>query len=226
MCERRPHRLALADLVPLLSYILSRGRCRHCGNPIGRFHLVIELAALVVAAKAMTAKTGGDVWLACLLGWTLLTAAWIDARTMILPDVLPLPLLAVGLLVTGIAAPDAVIDRVVAAGLGYRLLFATARAYRRLRGRAGLGLGDAKLLGAIGARVGLSDLPAVLVFACCPGLAAAGVLALSGRRVTATTAIPFGPYLSVAGWIWWLYADWVSVWLGDDGFGLVFGGAW
>jgi leader peptidase (prepilin peptidase)/N-methyltransferase len=225
VCERCARRLGLADLVPLLSYVLSRGRCRHCGDPIARIHLLIELAALVVAAGAVTARTGGDVWLACLLGWTLLTAAWIDARTMILPDILTLPLLAVGLVVAAIAAPDAVMDRAAAAGLGYLLLFATARAYRRLRGRAGLGLGDAKLLAALGAWVGLSDLPAVLVLACCLGLVAAGVLALSGRQVTATTAIPFGPFLSAAGWVWWLYADCFSVRVWDDAFGLVFAGA-
>jgi hypothetical protein len=98
-------------------------------------------------------------------------------------------------------------------------------AYRRLRGRAGLGLGDAKLLAALGAWVGLSDLPAVLVLACCLGLVAAGVLALSGRQVTGTTAIPFGPFLSAAGWVWWLYADCFSVRVWDDAFGLVFAGA-
>jgi leader peptidase (prepilin peptidase)/N-methyltransferase len=216
-CDHCGRRLRPRDLVPFLSYLLSRGRCRYCGESIGLFPVAVEAAAAGVAGWAATATTGGlDVWLACLLGWTLLTAAWIDLRTMILPDVLTLPLLLAGLVVTAAISPDALADHALAAALGYLVLFGTARAYRRLRGRDGLGLGDAKLLAALGAWLGLNSLPIVLVLASCTGLGAAGAAMLLGKRVNAATAIPFGPCLALAGWVAWLYADWFDALLSND----------
>jgi leader peptidase (prepilin peptidase)/N-methyltransferase len=215
-CDHCGHRLGARDLVPFLSYLLSHGRCRHCGEAIGLFPVAVEAAAVGVAGWAAAAADGPGVWLACVLGWTLLTAAWIDLRTMILPDVLTLPLLLSGLVVTAAISPAALADHALAAALGYLVLFGTARAYRRLRGRDGLGLGDAKLLAALGAWLGLSSLPIVLVVAACAGLAAAGAAMLFGKRVTASTAIPFGPCLAMAGWLCWLYADWFDAWLGID----------
>jgi leader peptidase (prepilin peptidase)/N-methyltransferase len=222
-CDQCGHRLGTRDLVPFLSYLLAHGRCRYCGAPIGLFPVAAETAAVCVAAWAAAVADGPDIWLACLLGWTLLTAAWIDLRTMILPDVLTLPLLLTGLAVTAAIDPDALADRALAAALAYVVLFGTARVYRRLRGRDGLGLGDAKLLAALGAWLGLSSLPIVLVLASCAGLAAAGVAMLLGKRVTAATAIPFGPCLAAAGWLAWLYADWINAWLDSDPVVLNFG---
>ena len=95
-CNACQRNLGVADLIPILSYLAARGRCRHCGTPIGRFHLWIELAALLVAVWAATLDEGLRLWADCVLGWTLLAAAWIDARHMILPDVLTLPLVLAG----------------------------------------------------------------------------------------------------------------------------------
>nr|WP_294551143.1 A24 family peptidase [uncultured Rhodopila sp.] len=215
-CDHCGHRLEARDLVPFLSYLLSHGRCRYCGEAIGLFPVAAEAAAAGVAGWAAAVTDGLDFWLACLLGWTLLTAAWIDLRTMILPDVLTLPLLLAGLGATAAISPGALADHALAAALGYLVLSGTARAYRRLRGRDGLGLGDAKLLAALGAWLGLNSLPIVLVLASCTGLGAAGVAILLGKRVTAATAIPFGPCLAAAGWLTWLYADWFNIWLGND----------
>jgi leader peptidase (prepilin peptidase)/N-methyltransferase len=217
-CDHCGQLLTSRDLIPLMSYALSRGRCRHCGAAIGSFHIAIELAALAVAVWAALAVADDELWLACLLGWTLLTAAWIDARTMLLPDVLTLPLLVVGLLVTWIAWPDLLLDHTLAAALGYCSLAALAWFWRRFRGRDGLGMGDAKLLAALGAWIGLSALPLVLLLAACLGLAAAGVAALAGWRMTAATAVPFGPFLALSGWLLWLYADPVTDWLMDHAF--------
>jgi len=215
-CDRCGHRLGARDLIPFLSFALSRGRCRHCGQAIGWFPVAIELAALGVAAWAACVVNGVEIWVACLLGWTLLAAAWIDARTMILPDVLTLPLLMAGLAVTAVLSPADLTDHSLAAAVGYLLLFVTARVYRRLRGRDGLGEGDAKLLGALGAWLGLGALPFVLILASCLGLAAACAGMLAGKRVTPATAIPFGPFLSLAGWLLWLYQDWLFPLFGGD----------
>jgi leader peptidase (prepilin peptidase)/N-methyltransferase len=215
-CDHCGHRLGVRDLIPFLSFARARGRCRYCGQAIGWFPCAIELAALAVAAWAACVSSGVEIWIACLLGWTLLAAAWIDARTMILPDVLTLPLLVAGLMVTAVFSLDDLTDHALAAALGYLLLFVTARVYRRLRGRDGLGEGDAKLLGALGAWLGLTSLPFVLVLASGLGLAWSGAGMLAGRRFTATTAIPFGPFLALAGWLSWLCQDWLFRWLGGD----------
>lgn len=196
-CEHCGHRLGSGDLIPFLSYPLARGRCRYCGEPIGLFHFAIELAALPIAVWAMTA--GSDApWIACLFGWALLTLAWIDLRAMILPDVLTLPLLALGLVITEISRPEALVDHLLAAAFGYLSLAAVAWACRRFRGRDGLGMGDAKLLAAICAWLGLSLLPLALLLAAWAGLVAAGGAALAGKRMTAATAIPFGPFLALS----------------------------
>jgi leader peptidase (prepilin peptidase)/N-methyltransferase len=222
-CDHCGHQLGWRDMIPLVSYGLSRGRCRYCGEPIGLFPLAVELAALAVAVWAVIAMDDAP-WIACLLGWTLLALAWIDLRTMMLPDVLTLPLVACGLLVTGLDNPDSLADHALAAALGYFTLAAVARVYRRFRGRDGLGLGDAKLLAAIGAWVGLSLLPLALLLAACAGLAAAGGAVLTGRRMTAATAIPFGPFLAGSGWLLFLYADPITDWLMDGSFGLILPG--
>jgi leader peptidase (prepilin peptidase)/N-methyltransferase len=214
-CDRCTHRLLPRDLVPLLSYVLARGRCRYCGEPIGGFVLAVELAALGIAVWAAVSADGAGIWVTCLLGWTLLAMAWIDLRTMLLPDLLTMPLLVAGLGDAAVFDPDALADRLVAAAAGYLLLLATASIYRLLRGRDGLGLGDAKLLAGLGAWLGLAYLPLVLLLAACLGLSGAVVGALRGQRMTASTAIPFGPCLALAGWILWLYGDPILSWLGQ-----------
>ena len=224
-CDRCGHRLGARDLLPFVSYALSRGHCRYCGETIGWFPVAIEFAALTIAAWAAVTVVDDELWLACLFGWMLLAVAWIDLRTMLLPDALTLPLLAIGLTVTAITRSDAILDHILAAVLGYPSLFAVAWTYRRFRGRDGLGMGDAKLLGAIGAWLGLSELPFVLLLAACAGLAAACAATLAGRRMTAATAIPFGPFLALSGWLLWLYGDWINDWLSAGGsLGPVLGG--
>ncbi len=204
-CDHCGHSLGPRDLVPLLSHALSGGRCRYCHTAIGLFPLAIELAALAVAVWAAIMVTDAALlWATCLLGWTLLTLAWIDVRTMTLPDVLTLPLLIAGLIMTWFLESDAVLDHALGAVSGYLSLTAVAWGYRWLRGRDGLGRGDARLLAAAGAWLGLSLLPFVVLLAACLGLLAAGIAMLAGRRVTAATAIPFGPFLAFATWLAWL----------------------
>jgi len=206
-CDSCGHTLAAVDLVPYLSFAALRGRCRTCGAAIGWFAPAVELAALGVAAWTALAVPPAGVWLSCLLGWTLLACAWTDLRTMLLPDLLTLPLLVLGLGATAVLDMDALLDHVLATALGYLSLFALAAGYRRLRGRDGLGLGDAKLLAALGAWLGLEALPVALLMAACLGLLAALVARLAGYTVTARTRLPFGPFLALAGWLAWLYGD-------------------
>ena len=169
--------------------------------------MAIEAAAFAIAAWAILTVPGTDLWMSCLLGWTLLTLAWIDGRTMLLPDGLTLPLLAAGLAGTALEDPASLAEHAAAAAFGYVTLAGIAWGYRRLRGFDGLGLGDAKLFAAIGAWLGLGELPITLFLAACIGLLAAAGARLAGKRMIATSAIPFGPCLALAGWLSWLYGD-------------------
>lgn len=207
-CDRCGTVLGGRDLVPLASFAVLRGRCRHCDGPIGALHPLVELASVAVALVALMVEADPlRLWLTCGLGWALLALAWIDWRSMLLPDVLTLPLLLAGLGATFLLAPDALTDHAAAAALAYLGLQGLAVGYRRLRRRDGLGAGDAKLLAAAGAWLGVAALPWVLVAAACGGLLAALGWTLAGRRIDAATALPFGPWLAAATWLVWLFGD-------------------
>jgi leader peptidase (prepilin peptidase)/N-methyltransferase len=196
------------DLVPLLSFAVMRGHCRHCNRAIGWFYPAVELSALAVALWAATASlTPQHLWISCLIGWTLLALAWIDVRSFILPDVLTLPLLLAGLGVAMLTAPDDVFWHAVGAAAGYLVLCGVNAIYRMLRGRDGLGLGDAKLLAAAGAWMGVGALSWIVLLAALAGLVFAAAAAAAGRTMRANTVLPFGAFLAAAFWLYWLYGS-------------------
>lgn len=203
-CESCGVALSIRDLVPILSWLVSGGRCRVCGRGLGLFYPAVELAALGIALVAVRLDLGVEVWLDCILGWWLLALGWIDARCWLLPDLLTLPLVVAGLAAALAFDPAGLTDRALGAAAGYLALRAVAFIYRRLRGRDGLGEGDAKLLAAAGAWVGASALPQVVLIAALAGLFAASCLHLAGYPLRGTSAMPFGPFLAFATWIVWL----------------------
>jgi leader peptidase (prepilin peptidase)/N-methyltransferase len=204
-CRHCQATLGARDLVPLLSWLMSRGRCRHCGAEIGLFHPMIELAALAVVLWSVAVLPGWIAVAGAAFGWALLVLAWIDQRTFLLPDVLVLPLAAAGLVVSWLIDPALLVDHVIGAVAGFAVFAAVAWGYRALRGREGLGGGDVKLLGALGAWVAWQGLPTVVLYAALSGLAWALVLAALGKRVHLGRRIPFGLHLCIGGWLVWLY---------------------
>jgi leader peptidase (prepilin peptidase) / N-methyltransferase len=204
-CEWCGATLGARDLVPLWSWLAARGRCRHCGHPLGWFYPGIELGALAVALAAVAVDGGEGVWLDCFLGWWLLALAWIDIRRWVLPDALTLPLVIAGLAAAAAFDPERLTERALGAAIGYLSLRLVALIYRALRGREGLGGGDAKLLAASGAWVGAGALPQLVFAAAVSGLLAAGCMRLAGVRLGARSALPFGPFLAFATWLIWLF---------------------
>lgn len=205
-CEACGQALTARDLVPVVSYVALRGGCRRCRAPIAPMHLGIELAAIGIALwEALAEADPARLWLGCLLGWTLLALAWIDWEHFRLPDALTLPLLLAGLGATLLLDPEAAPEHAAAAALGYLVLRGLALAYRALRGREGMGAGDAKLLAAAGAWVGMAALPTVVLGAALLGIGLALAARLRGQAVTRTTPVPFGPGLCAALWLAWLY---------------------
>lgn len=202
-CDHCGHRLGPADLVPIASWLALRGRCRHCGAKIATLPLLIELGALLVALWAASVSAGWALWAGCVLGWVLLALAAIDIRDGILPDVLTLPLTVLGLVATDFLAPWQMGDSALGAAAGFAIFALIRFLYRRLRGREGLGLGDAKLLAAAGAWVTWDGLPSVVLIAAGVGLVFA--LAQRGKQLTLHQQIPFGPALCLGIWLVWLY---------------------
>jgi leader peptidase (prepilin peptidase) / N-methyltransferase len=140
-----------------------------------------------------------------LLGAALAALSAIDIAWLRLPDALTLPLIATGLVFTVILKWDDPWLRLLAALAGYGVLWAVAGIYERMRQRAGLGLGDAKLYAAAGAWVGLEGLASVLLYGSLTALMWAGFCALRGQAVSRLTRLPFGPFLAFGLWWVWLY---------------------
>jgi leader peptidase (prepilin peptidase) / N-methyltransferase len=204
-CDHCGHRLGAAELLPLLSWAVQRGRCRACGATIDWILPAIELAALLVPLWASLPEDAPPVWISALLGWALLCLATIDARYFLLPDELTLPLIVAGPLAALVLAPDRLSADLIGAAVGF-LAFLTLRyAYRRWRGREGLGFGDVKLAAVVGAWVGWDGIPSVVLIAAVAGLAVAAVSALRGAALARDSEVPFGTYLCLGLWLVWLY---------------------
>jgi len=203
-CDACAAPLGPSELVPLLSYAVQRGRCRRCGARIDPRHPAIELASALLGAVALAAHPGPLGLVTVLLGWWLLLIATLDLEHLWLPDRLTLPLLAFGLAAAWAGFGPPLPERVAGAAIGWASLFLIAFLYRRLRGREGMGAGDPRLLGALGAWVGAWLLPAILLGAGLLGLAAVAAMRLRGERVTATSRLPLGTLMALAAWPVWL----------------------
>lgn len=199
-----PHCLAAIrpwDNIPLLSFILLRGRCRSCGAAIAwRYPLVEFLSALLSGFLAWRLGLGWPLLAALVFSWSLIVLCFIDLEQQLLPDQITLPLLWLGLLFNlengFIDLPSAVIG----AAAGYLLLWSIYHAYRLLRGKEGFGYGDFKLLAALGAWLGWQLLPLVVLLASLSG-ALVGIGLILLRRHHMQNPLPFGPYLAIAGWV-------------------------
>ncbi|RXZ36391.1 prepilin peptidase [Oxalobacteraceae bacterium CAVE-383] len=209
--------LSIRHNIPLLSFVFLRGRCAGCGNPISlRYPLVELLAAGLSAILIWHFGSGVRGMSALLLMYFLLAMAWIDAETGLLPDSLTLPLIWGGLLVNlnGLIVP--LRDAVLGALAGYLMLWLVFQLYRLAAGKEGMGYGDFKLLAALGAWLGWSMLPVILLLASISGLMVGIALQLSGKR-RAGAMLPFGPFLAAGGLfslfygplIWQIYLRWM-----------------
>jgi leader peptidase (prepilin peptidase)/N-methyltransferase len=156
------------------------------------------------------------VWSGLAVGWplavigaplavALLLIAVIDAEHFWLPNILTLPLGAAGLAASAFIGPCSFVDHLIGAVLGFAVLAGLAALYKRLRGRDGLGGGDARLLAAIGAWVGWAGLPSVVVWASLAGLSWVLARIVARRAPSLDTALPYGTYLAIGAWLTWLY---------------------
>jgi leader peptidase (prepilin peptidase)/N-methyltransferase len=203
-CDGCGRTLGAAELVPILSWLWLRGRCRSCGVAIDPRHVAVEVAAALLGAAAALAHPLPLAAVTALLGWWLLIIAALDAEHQWLPDRLTLPLIPAGLAAAWAGLGPELGSRAIGAGVGFASLALIAWGYRRLRGREGLGGGDPKLFAALGAWLGWPALPYVLLGAGLLGLMGLVLKRLKGGTVAATDRLPLGALMALAAWPIWL----------------------
>ena len=199
-CPHCAHRLAWWENLPVLSWLLLRGRCHACHAAISLRYPMVELTSAGLAAGlAAYFGWGWPLLGAALLTGYLLVLAWIDADTQLLPDCLTLPLLWLGLAFNRLSGQVSLEAALWGAIGGYGVLWLVNAMFKQLRGKNGLGGGDAKLLAALGAWLGVAALPG-LIFGAALLAVIAGLGRAVWRRHTLNQPMPFGPWLAIAGW--------------------------
>ncbi len=204
-CRACGAKLGPLDLVPVVSWVASGGRCRHCSAPLGWFHPAVELAAVGVALWSVLVMPNSLILPTAALGWALLVLAVIDHRHMLLPDVVNLPLIPAGLAVAAFVHWGGLLDSMIGVAAGAASLGAVGWAYHKTFGREGLGLGDVKLFAAAGAWVGWQGLASVLLIGATTSLVAAVIFGRIHGGGHRGAPVAFGPGLAIGLWITWLY---------------------
>ena len=206
-CPQCGHVLSAWENIPVLSWLLLRGRCRGCGTRISLQYPLVEL--LTGLAFGIVVWQFGMSWqsLAALAFTAILIAAsGIDVRTTLLPDTLTLPLLWLGLLISLLPVFVDSHAAIIGAAAGYLSLWSVFWLFKLLTGKEGMGYGDFKLLAALCAWSGISALIPTLLMSSLIG-AIVGSLWLSLRGKDKATPIPFGPYLAAAGWMQLIWGE-------------------
>ena len=193
--------------IPLLSYVLLRGRCAACGASISSRYPIIELCtALLSFAAAITFGATLQLVAALILIWSLIALTGIDIDTQLLPDSITLPLLWLGLLLNTNGAFTSLHEAVIGAAAGYLTLWSVYWIFKLTTGKDGMGFGDFKLLAALGAWFGWQALPLIIILSSFVG-AFIGILLIVIKQQGREVPMPFGPYLAGAGLITLFFGD-------------------
>ena len=200
--------------VPVISYLLLRGRCANCRQSISaRYPLVELMTAILAATCAWHFGFSWEALMAIVLTLTLVPISMIDADTQLIPDSIVLPLLWLGLAMSlfhPMAGSDTLFiastDAIVGAMAGYLSLWSIYWLFKLITGKEGMGYGDFKLLAALGAWLGWQQLPIIIMMSAVVGMVI-NVTLIVARGKDRNMPIPFGPYLATAGWITMLWGE-------------------
>lgn len=200
-CPSCGHVITAMENIPLLSWLMLRGRCSACGTRIGvRYPLVELLTGLLSAACAIAFGPTLQLVGALVFVWALIALTFIDLDTQLLPDSITLPLVWVGLVINLLGGFTDLESSVTGAVAGYLVLWTVFWGFKLVTGKEGMGYGDFKLLAAIGAFLGWQVLPVVILLSSLVG-AMVGIAMIALRSHGREVPIPFGPYLAAAGLI-------------------------
>lgn len=204
-CPQCNHLIGSLENIPLVSWLVQKGRCKHCACTIpARYPSVEMLTGLMSLLVAWVIPFGWPVFFALIFTWVLISLTFIDFDTMLLPDQLTLPLLWLGLLVNMSGMFIGLQDALLGAVFGYLSLWSVFWGFKLITGKEGMGYGDFKLLGALGAWFGWQSLPLLILLSSVAG-AVIGISAIILSGSKESRPMPFGPYLAVAGWIYLVY---------------------
>ncbi|MCI0653735.1 MAG: A24 family peptidase [Methylococcaceae bacterium] len=201
--------------IPLISYLILGAKCANCKTPISLRYPIVEgltaiLSVLVVWHFGFSFQAG----MALILTWALISLSLIDIDHQLLPDSISLPLLWLGL---ALSIPKVFTDShsaIIGAISGYLSLWLVYQVFKSLTGKEGMGFGDFKLLSMLGAWMGWQFLPVIILFSSFVGALVGTILILTGKH-SRSAPIPFGPYLSAAGWIVLLWGERFLQWYGQ-----------
>lgn len=200
-CPKCGHKISALENIPVLSYLILKGKCKECGTAISPRYPIIELFTALISAYTAwhfgpTIQTVG----ALLLIWSLIALTAIDFDTQLLPDSITLPLLWLGLAFNITNTYTDITTAVIGAMVGYLSLWLVFWGFKLATGKEGMGYGDFKLLAALGAWLGWQMLPAIILLSSVVG-AVVGISLIIFARHGRNIPIPFGPYLAAAGCI-------------------------
>ncbi|HEX6590417.1 MAG TPA: A24 family peptidase [Moraxellaceae bacterium] len=198
-CPHCGHAISAAENVPLFSWLALRGKCRGCQAPISPRYPLVELATALLSLLVFLVLGPTLPMLAALgLTWALVALAMIDFDTQLLPDDITLPLLWAGLLANLFGLFTSLAAAVIGAIAGYLILWTVYWLFKLATGKEGMGYGDFKLLAALGAWLGWSSLPVILLLS-----SVVGVIVGAGYYLVRRESAPFafGPYIAIAGFV-------------------------
>jgi leader peptidase (prepilin peptidase)/N-methyltransferase len=196
-CPQCGARIRSWDNIPLISYLLLRGRCRSCGRRISARYPVVEaLTGLMFVLLLQRFDLSPHLGVAALFMAALIVITFVDLDHQIIPDVISLPGIVVGLVVSALGYGPSLVDSALGVVCGGGILYAVAFGYHALTGREGMGGGDIKLLAMIGAFVGWRGVLVTLVLGSFTG-AVVGVTLMLARGADTRLPIPFGPFLAL-----------------------------
>jgi leader peptidase (prepilin peptidase) / N-methyltransferase len=213
-CPKCGHKIRFWENIPVLSYFYLKGSCSNCGNKISLQYPLIE--AVTAILSVVVAWKFGVSWqtvLALFLTWSLIALTMIDFHKQLLPDSITLPLLWLGLIANIFEVFTTLESAVIGAIAGYLALWSVYHLFKLVTGKEGMGFGDFKLLGALGAWLGWKVLPLIILLSSLVG-AVIGIALIIITRHDKNIPIPFGPYLAIAGWIALIWGEgMIRIWL-------------
>lgn len=213
-CPECGHKIRPWENIPVLSYLLLRGKCSSCHTHISSQYPIIEASTAVLSVLiAVKYGASAETFFGLILTWALISLTMIDAKTQLLPDSITLPLLWLGILLNTSKLFTTLESSVYGAVIGYLVLWSIYKLFKAFTGKEGMGYGDFKLLAALGAWMGWEMLPQIILLSSLVG-AVIGITMIIFTRHNKNIPIPFGPYLAIAGWIAFLWGQDINrLWL-------------
>ena len=211
-CNNCGHMIAWYENVPVISWLVLRGKCSECGTSISpRYPLIEALTAVLGGFIGWQYGLGLEGAGLLLLTWSLIALTFIDIDHQLLPDRITLPLVWLGLLLNTQEAFTTLSSAVWGAAIGYLSLWAVYWGFKLLTGKEGMGYGDFKLLAALGAFGGVAVLPLTILLSSVVGVVLTLAISATGKR-SASEPLPFGPYLAIAGWVAIIWGGEINAW--------------